>query len=197
MATIDRTAYPRLPINLTRDEIVEWYTPTDDEITFVQRTARGDSQRLALLLTLKCVQWMGYFPSLAEVPVVIQHYLCDLLELPQSLVPAISTLRTSRRYRQAIRAYLGLKPYSQGGQGVVDVAVQQSVATMSDPADLINAALEQLNNHRFELPAFSTLNRRVSHVRHLFHQDLFRQVDARLSGEQRQKLDGLLLDRTH
>ena len=53
MASSNRTAYPRLPTNLTRDEIVDRYTPTDDEITFVQRTDRGDTQRLALLSTLK------------------------------------------------------------------------------------------------------------------------------------------------
>ena len=63
------------------------------------------------------------------MPVAIQHYLCDLLELPQSLVPTMSALRTVRRHRREIRAFLGLRPYGQGGQAVVDAAVQQSVAT--------------------------------------------------------------------
>ena len=51
MTSIDRTAYPRLPAKLTRDEIVDRYTPTNDEIAFANRTARGDAQRPALLLT--------------------------------------------------------------------------------------------------------------------------------------------------
>ena len=93
MTSIDRTAYPRLPANLTRGEIVDRYTPTDDEIAFVQRNARGGTQWLALLLTLKCVQWLGHFPTLAEVPVAIQRYLGDLLELPRALVPTMSALR--------------------------------------------------------------------------------------------------------
>jgi hypothetical protein len=38
--------------------------------------------------------------------------------------------------------------------------MQHAAYTMSDPADLINLAVEHLIQQRFELPAFSTLERR-------------------------------------
>jgi hypothetical protein len=37
---------------------------------------------------------------------------------------------------------------------------------MSDPADLINVAVEQLVVERFELPAYGTLDELVNHIRH-------------------------------
>jgi uncharacterized protein DUF4158 len=51
---------------------------------------------------------------------------------------------------------------------------------MSDPADLINVAVEHLIQQRFELPAFSTLDRLVMHVRHGVHQDLYARITASL-----------------
>jgi hypothetical protein len=63
---------------------------------------------------------------------------------------------------------------------------------MSDPADLINVAIEQLIHHRYELPAFSTLDRQVNHIRHEVHQALYTRVTSQLNEEQRQALDELL-----
>ena len=63
---------------------------------------------------------------------------------------------------------------------------------MSDPADLINVAIEQLIAHRFELPAFQTLDRLVSHVRYGVHQDLYARMTAALSPAEQTRLEALL-----
>jgi ATP/maltotriose-dependent transcriptional regulator MalT len=52
--------------------------------------------------------------------------------------------KTLYRYRQLIRTYLDITPYGEGGQDVVETAVQHAASTMSDPADLINVAVEHL-----------------------------------------------------
>lgn len=102
--------------------------------------------------------------------------------------------RTSRgRYRQAIYGYLGIKPYREGGAEVVDRIVRQTAQTMSDPADLINVAIEQLVVERFELPGYSTLDEFVNHLRHQVHQELYAQVIADLTEAQKAILDGLLI----
>jgi Domain of unknown function (DUF4158) len=92
----------------------------------------------------------------------------------------IEAEKTLYRYRQVIRTYLDIKPYEDGGRNVVETAVQHAASTMSDPADLINVAVEQLIQQRFELPAFSTLDRLVMHVRHRVHQDLYARITASL-----------------
>jgi hypothetical protein len=63
---------------------------------------------------------------------------------------------------------------------------------MDHPADLINVALETLIRERFELPAFSTLDRLTRRIRAIVNQGLFAQTLARLAPEDRQRLDALL-----
>ena len=65
--------------------------------------------------------------------------------------------------------------------------------TMSDPADLINVALEALNNANIELPAFSTLDRWVSHERQIVHDKLYQQITSSLTPKHRHTLDELLV----
>lgn len=62
--------------------------------------------------------------------------------------------------------------------------VWQATRTMSDPADLINVAVEQLIVERFELPAYGTLDELVNHIRHQAHQELYTLVTANLTEEQ-------------
>jgi hypothetical protein len=68
MASIERTAYPRFKSSLTANELHTLYHPTDEELNFVTRHARGAVQQLTLLTLLKCQQNLGYAPSLSNVP---------------------------------------------------------------------------------------------------------------------------------
>jgi hypothetical protein len=45
---------------------------------------------------------------------------------------------------------LDIAPYGKGGEHIVETAVEQAAHTMSDPADLINLAIEHLIQQRFE-----------------------------------------------
>src|SRR5262249_6848010 len=192
MASIERTAYPRFKSSLTATELHALYCPTDDERAFIMTHARGESQQLTLLTLLKCQQHLGYLPALADVPEQICTYLCQQLHLLPLLYTHVDAEKTLYRYRQLIRTYLDIKPYGDGGQGVVATAVQHAASTMSDPADLINLAVEHLIQQRFELPAFSTLDRLVMHIRHEAHQDLYTRITASLGAAERERLDALL-----
>lgn len=95
--------------------------------------------------------------------------------------------------KDALPKVRGIKPYRGGGAAVVEQIVRQTAQTMSDPADLINVAIEQLVVDRFELPAYSTLDELVNHIRYQVHQQMYDQVTATLSAERRAILDGLLV----
>jgi hypothetical protein len=155
MAAIERTASPRFPPALTASELQTLYAPTDEERAFVAAHARGPAPQLTLLVLLKCQQHLGYLPALANVSAQIRTYLCQQLHLPPSTYTLIETKATLARYRYLIRTYLALTPYTNGGPRVVLNAVAQAALTMSDPADLINVAIEHLIQQRCELPAFS------------------------------------------
>ena len=99
---------------------------------------------------------------------------------------------TLHRYRSACRKFLGSFPFTNKGKKLVRACVKNAAHTMSDPADLINVAIEALTNANTELPAFSTLDRLIGNERHLVHKKLYFEITATLTAEDRQKLDDLL-----
>ena len=192
MTSVKQTAYPRLDKELTQKELADLYTTTDDELSFVQNNTRSSHQKLALLIALKCVQHVGYFPLLSAIPKQIQQFLCKSLALPASTLPIKEAERTRYRHRNLIRTYLDLKPYRQYGRELLDDVVIKAAETMSHPADLVNIALEQLNQAKIELPSFYILNRRIHHLRQRVHQQIYQQVLSTLPKETRAQLDHLL-----
>jgi TnpA family transposase len=192
MTAIERTAYPRFRSSLTHEELETYYTLTESEIGFVQTKASGETQQLTLALFLKAFQKLGYLPRLTDVPEQIRQYIAQQLQT----VPASKTKNAAKasrkRYRRAIYDHLGIKPYGDGGPEAVQIIVQRSAQTMSDPADLINVAVEELVRQRFALPAYSTLDELVNHIRHQVHLQLFRQVTSRLGEEETEVLGNLL-----
>ena len=157
MASIERTAYPRFKATLSTQELQTLYAPTEEEQEFVATHARNAIQQLTLLTLLKCQQSLGYLPAFETIPLYIRQYLCQQLHLPpETEFHTAKNLRS--RYRHLIRGYLGITAYAHGGARLVEQRVTEAAATMSDPADLINVAIEHLIQQRFELPAFQTLD---------------------------------------
>ncbi len=74
---------------------------------------------------------------------------------------------------------------------VTDTALK-AAETMSDPADLINRAVEVLQAASIDLPAFSALDRLINHVRTEVHARIYGRVTERLTADQKSMLDGLL-----
>ncbi len=160
MASIERTAYPRFKSTLSAQELHTLYDSTDEERKFASTHTRGADQQLALLTLLKSHQYLGYLPAVDDIPLQLRRYLCQQLDLPPE-TDFQETKHYRYHYLQLIRSYLNVNAYSDGGASLVEQAAQQAAYTMSDPADLINVAIEHLIEQRFELPAFSTLDRLV------------------------------------
>lgn len=192
MASIERTAYPRFTSPLTAQELQDLYCPTAEDRAFVSSQTADPTQQLTLLARLKGHQHLGYVPQLEEIPDAIRLYLCQQLHLPATTAWGPETQINRHRQRRSIRAYLQVSSYSHGGEQAVTQAIEQAASTMSDPADLINVAIEHLVEQRFELPAFSTLDRLVGRVRHHVHQRLYDQITQRLSPAACERLDTLL-----
>ena len=70
--------------------------------------------------------------------------------------------------------------------------MQKAAQVMESPADLINAAIETLLQEQYELPAFSTLDRMATRIRHLVNGGFYQSVLARLTTEHQQTLSSLL-----
>lgn len=205
MASIERTAYPRFGRSPSTAELARLYTPTLGEIDLASRATHGDEQSLAFLVMLKSFQNLGYFPKPDEVPESIVSRVRSSLRLPE--VPttnpdgALTTPdtpdntpeRSLRRYRDAIREHLEVKAFGRDGRRIAAEAVTEAATTMDDPADLVNVAIEELVKERFELPSFAALDRLARHARHTVNSGLFARVGERLSLQERDRLDALLV----
>ena len=192
MASIERSAYPRFKAALTAYELEELYGPTEEDLDFVRQRADDPILQLTLLTRLKCHQYLGYLPALHEIPDPVRIYLCQQLRLPADTPWSPETKISRHRHRLAIRSYLQVSSYSHGGEQAVIHEIEQAAYTMSDPADLINVAIECLIEQRFELPAYSTLDRLVGRVRHQVHQHLYNQITGALTTDDIGRLEGLL-----
>jgi TnpA family transposase len=197
MASIERTAYPRFNRTPTPHNLHALYTPTDAEIAFAQGAARSRAHQLSLLVLLKAFQRLGYFPTLSEVPTAIVSHVRTCLHVEQDVEPRYEEPRTLYRHHQAIRAYLQVTVWGQAARRLIIKAMAGAAETMDNPADLINVALETLIKERYELPAFSTLDRLVRRVRTVVNQRYFHTILARLSQDDTTRLDGLLNPERH
>ena len=192
MASIERTAYPCFRPSLSERELETLYEPTPRERGFAEENTRSSQGRLTLLVFLKCYQHLGYLPQAEEVPEQVTRYLADYLD--SAAAPELGARRRQERhrYQKSIRDFLGVESFSEGGHSVAAEAMREAAFTRSDPADLINVAIENLVKERFELPAFSTLDRLAGRVRREVHEVIYANVTGALTEEERGRLDALL-----
>lgn len=192
MTSIERTAYPLLKRNPTAQELDQVYSPADNELVFAYKQVREPTRRLSFLLLLKGFQRLGYFPTIADMPAAIKGEVRVALRLSGHTRPADLHLRTLYRYHAVIRQWLGVTQFRVRGMHVATRAMGTAGQVMDNPADMINAAIEQLVKDKIELPAFSTLDRMARRIRTLINQRLFNLVQQRLSEPEIQQLDALL-----
>lgn len=194
MTSIDRTAYPTLSKTLSEQELSVCYELDDNEERFIRQHARNDRGYLVLAGMLKTRQQLGYFISLEQIPSPIVAYLADQLNVPNDswTVDEAHIGKTLYRYRRACRKWLGSAAFTADDRQSMVARVHEAAHTMSDPADLINVVVDSLNSANIELPAFSTLDRLVSHERQTVHDELYLKITAALTLDQRQRLDALL-----
>jgi hypothetical protein len=194
MTAIDRTAYPRPGARLTREELKARYELSDADLAFVRANARGDAGRLLMATLLKTRQDLGCFAAPDEVHADTVAHLALQLGLLVPLMEPEEARRTKSlyRYQAAIHAYLSVGPYDAAAERLITEITLKAAETMSDPADLINRALEALQAAAIDLPAFSTLDRLVNRLRAKVHTQIYDRVAARLTDDHKAMLDTLL-----
>jgi TnpA family transposase len=192
MALIDRTAYPRFKQFPDAKELAELYTPTPEEIKLVKSKTKSHEGFLSFMVMLKSFQRLGYFPHPECVPIAVIKHLRSCLKL-QTWVKAIPSERQRYNYQNAIRDYLRVKQYDKAGQRLIATLVAEAAQVKDHPADLINVAIEELVKERYELPAFSTLDRLIGHIRSMVNNRLFALCSEGLSINEQIYLDQLLV----
>lgn len=196
MISIIKTVYPRFKKMYSEEDLEKIFQPSEEEMELVLKKVRGKSQKLTFLTLLKCHQHLGYLPAIKSIPKSVALYLSSQIgyAVDTPLVEMTETNKKSfHRYRTLIRKYLKVHAWSDTAATMIQVIIKKAALTMSNPPDLLNVAVEKLIEQRFELPAFSTLDRMVSHIRHQVHLELYEQLNKTLHPSERQVLDNLLI----
>ncbi|WP_133501490.1 Tn3 family transposase [Cognatilysobacter terrigena] len=193
MTSIDRTAYPRFRKKALDRELATAYTPTDDEIElFNRKFTKSAPHRLAYAMLFKSFQRLGYLPAVADVPAYVVVHLRTCLKLRRNVVPSPLGEATYRRYQKDILKRCKARRFGRDALHAAAEAMAEAAAVQDHPADIINASLAVLGRERFELPAYSTLDRLCRRVRTTINTRVFAGIDARLSEADKAQLDALL-----
>jgi TnpA family transposase len=198
MTAIDRTAYPRPGPRLTREELSARYALTETDLAFIRMSARGEAGRVMLATLLKARQNLGRFPTLDEVHTDTVTYMASQLGLTTPIrFDQVDTTKSFYRFRMAVRKHLSVAAYGDAAEELVTKTTLETAETMSDPADLINRAVEALQAASIDLPAFSTLDRLVNRLRAEVHAQIYNRVAVRVTAEHAAVLDALLVRPTN
>jgi len=178
MTAINRTAYPRLDARLNHEELVARYTLTETDHAFIRGTSRGETGRLVLATLLKTRQDFGCFPAIEEVPTDTLAHLASQLGSRDIVISPerAAGSKSLYRYQAAVRDHLSVTPYGEEAEELVSRTTLDAAEVMSDPADIINRAVETLHVASIDLPAFSTLDRLVNRLRAEVHERMYLEV---------------------
>ena len=192
MTSIERTAYPRFKRYYTAEELTRIYTPTTEEKLLAGKHTNNPSNYLNFLLLLKTFQRLGYFPKLRTIPPAIVNHLKKELSLPFDLTIGYENRKNHHRHRYLILEHMKVNQFNQKGKSYLVKIVTEKAYFMSNPADLINVAIEELIKQRSELPSFRFLDREVARIRNQVHQLVYHQITSQLSPEYIERLNSLL-----
>ncbi|HET8700600.1 MAG TPA: Tn3 family transposase [Nitrococcus sp.] len=197
MATLHETAYPRFKSDPTAQELREIYTPTEAELTWATDVAQAPTTRLAVLLHLKAFQRLGYFVRLAEVPARIVTHIAHAAGYsrlpPAEKLAAYDASGAKRIHLEKLRAYLDVRVLGEDGRAWLATIAETAAETKHIVPDIVNVMLEELVHHRYELPAFSTLERIAIEAREKIHEAYFQRITSSLTVEARTLIDELLV----
>lgn len=197
MTTLHETAYPRLKPDPTLKELQDIYTPTEAELAFVAATATRPTAQLAVLVHLKLFQRLGYFTLLADVPErIIQHIAQtagDRRSVPIEQLHSYDSSGAKRGHIAKLRDYLRVRVLDPDGRTWLATVAETAAETKHIIPDIVNVLLEELVHHRYELPAFSTLERLAIQARERVHDRYFGRIADALTPAVRALIDDLLV----
>jgi TnpA family transposase len=180
-----------LPASPTPEDSHRLFGPTYKEQAWVTELARTETSRVALLLQLKTFQAVGRFLPIEDIPPSAIEYAARQLGVKGD-VQIGYTRATLYRHQAAILDFLGVTAWGPKARELAESTMRKIAEARSDPADLINAAVDTLVRNRFELPALTTLRRLAGMVHSDVNETQWQCVGTLVSDRQCLSLDSLL-----
>ena len=190
--TTARVIYPELPDPLTQGDLRQLFNTSFDERKWASSVARTPASQVALLVHLKIFQTIGRFLSAADVPLAAVEYVACRMAV-ESEATLICPHRTHYRHRQAILRRLKVVAWGADARALAQATMCKTAQARTDPADIINSAIDALIRHDFELPPLATLRRLAGTAHSNINAGQWAEVCGRLSSAQQVVLETLLV----
>jgi hypothetical protein len=190
-----RYGLDELPADITRRELLYFFSFTPDEIQFVREKGRFSSYQIVIAIHLGAYRFIGrpqYYPE--NTPVVIINHIAASLKLGAESVPLVYSdrERTRRDHIQLTRAFMGLRLYgSADHQHLIEYLVQDAPDPGHIPA-WIKSAEDYLRENHFVLPTVKVLRRLIFSARKQAMENVVSDINSQLARERKTRLDGIL-----
>lgn len=156
---LEQTVYPRLERDPTPQLLAKRFTPTPEEVRFVDSMSPELESRLCAMLLLKCFQHVRQFPQMKDIPPVTVAHVRMAMRLGVGVVHRYKHLATPSRQRAAIRRFMGIAGGDVAGRDIAVGAMRAGARSTSEVTRLIDIGVQALLAEPVELPAFATMVR--------------------------------------
>jgi hypothetical protein len=198
MSTVHETIYPVLPAEPGAAELKAAFTPSTAEIRFVRRQSRQESTAVLIMVQLKLLQGLGYFPMLMDVPpVIIDHIRTAMRARPLSRA-AIARYDVSGsriRHQKLLRGWLDIRAFDASETTWLTELASAEARTKIELPDIINVLIEDLVRRRYELPPQGTLQRIATQARNDLNEAIYGAITGTLDATLTERIDALLVVR--
>lgn len=157
------TIYPVLATRYSDSALALYFTPTAADLAFAQSGAKQLRPQTALLILLKVTQHLHYVPALNDVPYsvikFISAFLGDRAAIQKRDLLVYERSGTFRRHCRSVRNYLGFDQTDAQRRSFCMEQGKPFAEVKDNLVDILNALIESLIRHDYELPAFATLEK--------------------------------------
>ena len=187
-----RVIYPELPDPLTPSDLQQLFSPSFDERQWAPTVVRTAASQVALLVQLKIFQTIGRFRFPTEIPLAAVEHVARRMGVEFEF-SQIFPERTRYRHRQAILKRLGVVSWGTEALALAEATMIKVARARTDPADIINSAIDALIRHGFELPVLATLRRLAGTAHSNVNATQWNEVCGCISSAQSAVLETLLV----
>jgi TnpA family transposase len=188
--------YGRFSGDPTAEHLARYFHLDDTDKVFI-RSRRGDHMRLGVAVQLGAVRFLGTFlDDMRETPPRVQAFVGKQIGIkPEAKIAAYQASQWRWRHEVEIRQRYGYQAFTEPKvQFRLNRWLYALCWTGSDrPSVLFDRAVAWLLANKVVLPGLTILERSVARVRSRANERLWQRLTDRITTEQRQRLEGLLL----
>lgn len=191
-STPARVIYPELPDPLTPGDLQQLFNPSFDERQWAPTVARTVESQVALLVQLKIFQTIGRFRRGTDIPPSVIEHVARRMGMESGSELTFPD-RTLYRHRPAILRRLKVVSWGPEARALAQTTMRRAAQARTDPVDIINAAIDALIRHGYELPALVALRRLAGTAHRNVNATQWSDVCGHLDAAQRAVLQALLI----